>query len=324
MSESLSRRDFLKIAGVPGPPRRGRRAWRPGRRVRRPGTTTTTAAAATTTTAAPGGATTTTGAAPGSTTTVSAAAEAGPRGQAGLRGPAHRPARLLRCRRQVLSSITSTRSSAMAWSSGDGKKHKITTISRTASRARTGQPGGRRPHPEQQGRHPHGRLERRQRHPGLRPGRGIRSPLHHVRHALAGLVHGARQTATEVASNGPTTPSGARKTTSASTSTCGPRCPTTRSSGVSGPTTRTATTTAAQWPTPMKNGGLHDRRRRFLPGRHRGLHVDHRQVQEGRGRDHLRGHEPAGLHQLLETVQAAGLHPEDRRRGQGPPVPADR
>ena len=63
---------------------------------------------------------------------------------------------------------------------------------------------------------------------------------------------------------------------------------------------------------------------RLLPERHRGLHRADLPVQV-RQRRHPSGRaDSAGLHQLLEAGQAAGLHPEDRHDRQGTAVPVVR
>ncbi len=126
MSEAVSRRDFLKIAGVAGATI-GLGAGLGGLVAACGGeeATTTTAAAATTTTAA--AATTTTGAAPGSTTTVSAAVEEGREVKLGFVTPQTGPlAPFGAADKYCLDHFNETIGDGVVL--GDGKMHKITTL----------------------------------------------------------------------------------------------------------------------------------------------------------------------------------------------------
>ena len=125
------------------------------------------------------------------------------------------------------------------------------------------------------------------------------------------------------ASSGPITASGVRKTSRNSTSPCGTSSPTTRSTAPSGRTTPTATPIASPGRPKLEDEGLQDLRPGRVRGRPRGLHQGHLHLQERRRRDLRRRALRPGLHQLLEAVQAAGLHSQSRDHRQSPAVLAD-
>ncbi len=74
-------------------------------------------------------------------------------------------------------------------------------------------------------------------------------------------------------------------------------------------------------PPMLKAGRLHRGRRRPLPGRHRGLHAADQQVQGRRLRHPQRRLHPAGLRELLEAVVPAGVPAHGRHRRQGAALP---
>ena len=240
LKSSVSRRQFLKVAGVAGATIGV--AGGLGGLVAACGgteeTTTTTAAPATTTTAA--GATTTTAA--GATTTVSAAAEMGREVKIGfvtpLTGRIWPPSA---CRTSTASTGPRSyrrRRRLRRRQEAPGQDHRPGQ----PVRLQPGRPGDRRPHQQRQGRHHHRGLHSGHRDPGRRPGRSQWHSLHHQRLPVAAVRRQPRAGRPDArSSSGPTTRSGVWRTSRPTSSICGARSTNNKVVGPCSRTTPTAT-----------------------------------------------------------------------------------
>ena len=254
MSETVSRREFLKIAGIAGATV-GVGAGLGGLLAACGGaeetTTTTTAGGATTTTTA-GGATTTTVAA--STTTVSAGAEVGREIKLGFVTPQTGPlASFGIADKYCVDHFKEIIGDGLVL--GDGKKHPITVLleDSQSNSNRSAQVAG-------------DLILNAKVDMMMAASSGDNMvPVSDQAEAneipcISSTLPGRRgswaaRAMPRSASSGRIMPSGARKTTSASTSTCGRRCPNNKVVGVLWPNDVDGNNYRSQWPDPMTKAG---------------------------------------------------------------------